>query len=803
MAAPVAEDVVLRWNNGAVGDDDVAARRAEEAATRRHDAANWLRRTVGVVCARDLPDEPSEEEFQLGLRNGIVLCNALNKVQPGAIPKVAEYLSLPMVVGVLSDTSVPADGSALCAYQYFENLRNFLVVVEELGLPTFEVSDLEKTSSDSLRRLVHATLLDKKPEEIPLIIESLISKVIQEYEHRIANQNMMDDEKEDTLNTNEGGIIVVQNGSNAAQQFQPEAETKLDLQQKQIQELRGAISSVKSGMEQLRLQYSDEFSKLGEQLYTLSNAASGYHKVLEENRKLYNQIQDLKGNIRVYCRVRPFLPGQICSSSAVAGMEERTITIITPTKYGKDGTKSFTFNKCFGPTATQDEVFSDMQPLIRSVLDGFNVCIFAYGQTGSGKTYTMSGPKVLTEESLGVNYRALNDLFNLQAQRKGTINYDISKGLAVPDASIIPVTSTADVVELMNQGQKNRAVGSTAINDRSSRSHSCLTVHVQGRDLTSGAILRGCMHLVDLAGSERVDKSEVVGDRLKEAQYINKSLSALGDVIASLAQKNSHVPYRNSKLTQLLQDSLGGQAKTLMFVHISPEPDAVGETISTLKFAERVASVELGAAKANKEGSEVRELKEQIAYLKAALAKKEGESENILSTQSSPSVYRTRKGNVTPALPKNRHPMEEVGNLEVQNIFTPTQKRSKLHLSGILTENNSSDSVENRNGLPKKLGLGVSTNKMALCDNHFENSNSFLDVELSPTQLPTSFYQRYSPVLQSCRTESVRSEGSHNFGPAATSCSDQVVVSTIGLKAGGVTNRGVSTIKKPEVTPTR
>ena len=86
---------------------------------------------------------------------------------------------------------------------------------------------------------------------------------------------------------------------------------------------------------------------------------------------------------------------------------------------------------------------------------------------------------------------------------------------------------------------------------------SCLTVHVQGKDLTTGAILRGCMHLVDLAGSERVDKSEVTGDRLKEAQHINKSLSALGDVIASLAQRNTHVPYRNSKLTQLLQDSLG------------------------------------------------------------------------------------------------------------------------------------------------------------------------------------------------------------------------------------------------------
>lgn len=150
------------------------------------------------------------------------------------------------------------------------------------------------------------------------------------------------------------------------------------------------------------------------------------------------------------------------------------------------------------------------------------------------------------------------------------------------------------------------------------------------------------MHLVDLAGSERVNKSEVTGDRLKEAQHINKSLSALGDVISSLAQKNPHVPYRNSKLTQLLQDSLGkeidaylakmdmyqlyifqvvlrllihfsgGQAKTLMFVHISPEPDAVGETISTLKFAERVATVELGAARVNKDTADVKDLKEQV-----------------------------------------------------------------------------------------------------------------------------------------------------------------------------------------------
>ncbi|XP_020266658.1 kinesin-like protein KIN-14F [Asparagus officinalis] len=107
-----------------------------------------------------------------------------------------------------------------------------------------------------------------------------------------------------------------------------------------------------------------------------------------ENRKLYNQVQDLKGSIRVYCRVRPFLQGQL-SSNTVSCIEDGSNTIINPSKYGKEGHRSFNFNKVFGPSASQEEVFLDTQPLIRSVLDGSNVCIFAYRQTGSGKTYTM------------------------------------------------------------------------------------------------------------------------------------------------------------------------------------------------------------------------------------------------------------------------------------------------------------------------------------------------------------------------------------------------------------------------------
>ncbi|XLS86506.1 hypothetical protein HN51_036672, partial [Arachis hypogaea] len=396
----------------------------------------------------------------------------------------------------------------------------------------------------------------------------------------------------------------------------------------------------------------------------LADAAENYHVVLAENRKLYNEVQDLKGNIRVYCRIRPFLPGQNQNHSTIefAG-EDGELIVSNPLKQGKDSRKLFKFNKVFGQAASQEEVFRDTQPLIRSVLDGYNVCIFAYGQTGAGKTYTMSGPSLSSKSDWGVNYRALHDLFHISHSRRNSIMYEIGvqmveiyneqqikycfldlhtlgiwnttqpNGLAVPDASMHSVNSMTDVLELMNIGMTNRATSATALNERSSRSHSVLSIHVRGTDLKTNTLLRGCLHLVDLAGSERVDRSEATGDRLKEAQHINKSLSALGDVIFALAQKSSHVPYRNSKLTQLLQSSLGGQAKTLMFVQLNPDVASYSETISTLKFAERVSGVELGAARSNKEGKDVRELMEQLSSLKDAITRKDEEIERLQSVK--------------------------------------------------------------------------------------------------------------------------------------------------------------------------
>lgn len=879
---------------------DLDSRRAEEAATRRYEAAAWLRKMIGVVGARELPAQPSEEEFRLALRSGLILCLVINKVDPGAVPKVVESPC---------DSAAVPDGAALSIYQCFENVRNFLVAVGQLGLPTFEPSDLEqggksskivncilalksysewkqtgngvwkfggnvkattsgknfirknsepfknysrntsntetstnaqlletensKMPNSSLNMLVRAVLLDKKPEEVPMLVESVLSKVMEEFENRIASQvdfklaaakdtpngsrTQLKHTSDDTkYKTEDKKLTLLEKDQKIHKNSISDEETKrrqlkyqmaFDGQERDIKELKQTLTITKAGMQFMQMKFHEEIQNLGLHIHGLASAASGYHRVLEENRKLYNQVQDLKGNIRVYCRVRPSLGGRSDFKSVVDSIEEGTITINTPAKYGK-GCRSFNFNKVFGPTATQAEVFADTRPLIRSVLDGFNVCIFAYGQTGSGKTHTMTGPKDLTETSQGVNYRALSDLFFIAEQRKDTLHYDVSvqmieiyneqvrdllvteglnkrleirnnsqNGFNVPDASLVHVESMYDVIDLMKLGHKNRAVGATALNDRSSRSHSCLTVHVQGRDVTSGAVLRGCMHLVDLAGSERVDKSEVAGDRLKEAQHINKSLSALGDVISSLAQKNSHVPYRNSKLTQLLQDSLGGQAKTLMFVHISPELNAVGETLSTLKFAERVATVELGAAQVHKDTSDVKDLKEQIANLKAALAKKEADQEQKVSASpggklSSRSPPNLQNGDSYTESKSQRKPKTDVANFEMDKKTRMRQKTQSFDLDELLANSPpwppiSSPGETYAEDDREMMGSGDWVDKVMV------NKQDAAAARCWEAENNGGFYQKYVPD-----SSKLYSEGAHGFEIASTDGADELDAAT-------------------------
>ncbi|PNY10872.1 kinesin-5-like protein [Trifolium pratense] len=373
-----------------------------------------------------------------------------------------------------------------------------------------------------------------------------------------------------------------------------------------IQQLKLSWESIKQDVMKEQTMYSEECKRFGVNIKPLVHAAENYHTILEENRKLFNELQELKGNIRVYCRIRPFMPGQKDKQSIVERIGESDMVVANPDKKGKEALKTFKFNKIFGPASTQAEVYDDIQAFIRSVLDGYNVCIFAYGQTGVPNLFSRNpDPLKSLTARIHVAMKFPECVPPVIAENPNSFS------TLLPDATMLPCKSTADVIKLMDIGLKNRAKSSTAMNERSSRSHSVVSIHVRGADKKSGSTLQGNLHLVDLAGSERIDRSEVTGDRLKEAQHINKSLSALGDVIFALAQKSSHVPYRNSKLTQILQTALGGHAKTLMLVQINSELKSYSESLSTLKFAERVSGVELGVAKSSKDGRDVRELMEQ------------------------------------------------------------------------------------------------------------------------------------------------------------------------------------------------
>ncbi|KAI5669728.1 hypothetical protein M9H77_19581 [Catharanthus roseus] len=375
-----------------------------------------------------------------------------------------------------------------------------------------------------------------------------------------------------------------------------------------------------------------------------------YNEEQVKRRKLYNQVQEAKGNIRVFCRCRP-----VNKAEALAGCS--TVVDFDAAKDGElailnsgSSKKTFKFDRVYTPKDDQVDVFADASPLVISVLDGYNVCIFAYGQTGTGKTFTMEG----TEGNRGVNYRTLEELFKIAKERSENFAYHLSvsvlevyneqirdllatssssKKLEIKQASEgchhIPgiveaqVENIKEVWNVLQAGSSARAVGSNNVNEHSSRSHCMLCVMVKAKNLINGECTKSKLWLVDLAGSERLAKTDVQGDRLKEAQNINRSLSALGDVISALANKSSHIPYRNSKLTHLLQDSLGGDSKTLMFVQISPSERDLSETLSSLNFATRVRGIELGPARKQIDTSELQKMKLMVDKVKQECRTKE------------------------------------------------------------------------------------------------------------------------------------------------------------------------------------
>ncbi|NWR66125.1 KIF4 protein, partial [Bucorvus abyssinicus] len=363
--------------------------------------------------------------------------------------------------------------------------------------------------------------------------------------------------------------------------------------------------------------------------------------------------------VRVALRCRPLVPKEISEGcqmclSFVPGEPQVVV--------GND--KSFTYDYVFDPSVEQEEVFNTaVAPLIRGIFKGYNATVLAYGQTGSGKTYSMGGTYTANQEdepSVGVIPRVIKLLFKEKEQRQDwdfvlkvsyleiynedildllcssrerssqiSIREDPKEGIKIVGLTERNVTCAQDTVSCLEQGNNSRTVASTAMNSQSSRSHAIFTVCIdQKKKADKNSIFHSKLHLVDLAGSERQKKTKAEGDRLKEGININRGLLCLGNVISALGDENKKggfVPYRDSKLTRLLQDSLGGNSHTLMIACVSPADSNLEETLNTLRYADRARKIKnKPIVNLDPQAAEMHHLKQQVQQLQVLLLQAHG-----------------------------------------------------------------------------------------------------------------------------------------------------------------------------------
>lgn len=359
--------------------------------------------------------------------------------------------------------------------------------------------------------------------------------------------------------------------------------------------LESSIRALKAHIEFLeggREEQSKSFERCSQQMRDAFAETEAIKEKLRREetlrRKLHNQVQELKGNIRVFCRVRPSLKNEPSSDLTLMQYPDETedakeINIIGPEEKGSLGgvtrkNNTFSFDRVFNPSTKNAEVFDEISQLVQSALDGYNVCIFCYGQTGSGKTHTMSSvdgmiPRAVHQiyetakglEEKGWRYTMagnfvevynenINDLLGNPDEldkKKHEIRHDAQRGkTTITDITTVNLDSPQMVETILQNADANRSVAATKANERSSRSHSVFILKLTGENHITGERSEGTLNLVDLAGSERLSHSGATGERLKETQNINRSLSSLGDVIAALGQgkEGGHIPYRNSKV---------------------------------------------------------------------------------------------------------------------------------------------------------------------------------------------------------------------------------------------------------------
>uniref|UniRef100_G1TN31 Kinesin family member 1C n=1 Tax=Oryctolagus cuniculus TaxID=9986 RepID=G1TN31_RABIT len=446
-------------------------------------------------------------------------------------------------------------------------------------------------------------------------------------------------------------------------------------------------------------------------------------------------------SVKVAVRVRPFNARETSQDAkCVVSMQGNTTSIVNP-KQGKDATKSFTFDYSYwSHTSSEDPQFASQQQVYRDIgeemllhaFEGYNVCIFAYGQTGAGKSYTMMGrqepgqqgivpqlcedlfSRVSEKQSAQLSYSVevsymeiycerVRDLLNPKSRGSLRVREHPILGPYVQDLSKLAVTSYADIADLMDCGNKARTVAATNMNETSSRSHAVFTIvftqrsHDQLTGLDSEKVSK--ISLVDLAGSERADSSGARGMRLKEGANINKSLTTLGKVISALAdmqskkRKSDFIPYRDSVLTWLLKENLGGNSRTAMIAALSPADINYEETLSTLRYADRTKQIRCNAViNEDPNARLIRELQEEVARLRellmaqglsasalgGGLKAEEGSPGGALAAVSSPTAPAspssppTHNGELEPSFSPTAEP--QIGPEEAMERLQETEK---------------------------------------------------------------------------------------------------------------------------------
>ncbi|XP_010895261.2 kinesin-like protein KIF3A isoform X1 [Esox lucius] len=377
---------------------------------------------------------------------------------------------------------------------------------------------------------------------------------------------------------------------------------------------------------------------------------------------------EIMDNVKVVVRCRPLNQKEksMGHKQAVSVDENRGTITVNKLETTHEPPKTFTFDTVFGPDSKQLDVYNlTARPIIDSVLEGYNGTIFAYGQTGTGKTFTMEGVRAVPElrgiipnsfahvfghiakaegdtrflvrvSYLEIYNEEVRDLLGKDQMQRLEVKERPDVGVYIKDLSGYVVNNADDMDRIMTMGHKNRSVGATNMNEHSSRSHAIFTITIECSEKGVDGnqhVRMGKLHLVDLAGSERQGKTGATGQRLKEATKINLSLSTLGNVISALVDgKSTHVPYRNSKLTRLLQDSLGGNSKTMMCANIGPADYNYDETISTLRYANRAKNIK-NKARINEDPKDalLRQFQKEIEELK----KKLEEGEEISGSEGS------------------------------------------------------------------------------------------------------------------------------------------------------------------------